>query len=67
LDFKTIQLVPQVGLAGEVYETNKQHGEKVVNTAGDILFSKFGFEVGKDKLSVGLTMLPINQNLSMAL
>jgi hypothetical protein len=38
--------------------------KKVVNTAGDILFSKFGFEVGKDKLSVGLTMLPINQNLS---
>jgi hypothetical protein len=50
---------------GEVYETNKQHGEKV-NTAGDILFSKFGFE-GKDKLSVVNAMLPINQNLSRAL
>jgi hypothetical protein len=41
-------------LAGEVYETNKQHG-KVVNTAGDILFSKFGLE---DKLSVVNAMLP---------
>jgi hypothetical protein len=38
----------------------------VVNTAGDILFSKFGFEVGKDKLSV-VNAIPINQNLSSAL
>ncbi|NRS90089.1 hypothetical protein HNQ02_003024 [Flavobacterium sp. 7E] len=65
LDLKSIQLVPQIGLAGEVYETNKQYGEKVLNTSGDILFSKFGFEIGKDKLSLGVNaMLPINQNLS---
>jgi hypothetical protein len=65
LDLKTVQLVPQVGFAGEVYETNKQYGEKVLNTAGDILFSKFGLEVGKDKFSVGINaMIPINQNLS---
>ena len=62
---KTVQLVPQVGFSGEVYESNKQYGEEVVNTAGDILFSKFGLEAGKDKFSVGFNaMLPINQNLS---
>lgn len=65
LDLKTVQLVPQIGIAGEVYESNKQHGGKVLNTAGDILFSKFGLEVGKDKFSVGINaMLPVNQNLS---
>jgi hypothetical protein len=32
---KTVQLV-QIGIAGEVYE-HKQYGEKVINTAGDIL------------------------------
>lgn len=65
LDFKSIQLVPQIGVAGEVYGENKQYGEGVHNTAGDILFSKFGFEIGKDKFSLGVNaMLPISQNLA---
>lgn len=65
LDLKSIQIVPQAGIAGEVYQTNKQHGLNVPNTAGDILFSKLGLEVGKDKFSMGINaMLPINQNLS---
>lgn len=65
LDFNTVQFVPQVGIAGEVYETNKQYGENVLNTVGDILFSKFGFELGKDRFSLGVNaMLPINQHLS---
>lgn len=64
-DLKSVQIVPQAGLAGEVYQTNKQYSLDVPNTAGDILFSKFGVEAGKDKFSVGLNvMLPINQNLS---
>lgn len=64
-DLKSIQIVPQAGLAGEVYQTNKQYNLDLPNTAGDILFSKFGVEAGKDKFSVGLNvMLPINQNLS---
>ncbi|MDA6068552.1 transporter [Flavobacterium sp. AC] len=64
-DLKSVQIVPQAGLAGEVYQTNKQYGLDLPNTAGDILFSKFGIEAGKDKFSVGLNvMLPINQNLS---
>lgn len=64
-DLKSVQLVPQAGLAGEVYQTNKQYSLGLPNTAGDILFGKFGIEAGKDKFSVGINaMLPINQNLS---
>lgn len=62
---KDVTLVPQLGFAGEVYETNYQYGQKVRNTEGDILFGKIGFEIGKDKFSFGAnTMLPINQNLN---
>lgn len=60
-----LNVVPQLGLAGEKYEDNKDHGENVPLTAGDILFGKMGVEVGFKKLSLGLnTMLPINQNLT---
>jgi len=62
---KTFALVPQIGIAGEVYGNNYQYKQQLRNTAGDILFGKFGIEVGKDKFSLGLnTMLPINQNLT---
>lgn len=58
-------IVPQIGIAGEVYADNYQHNQKLRNTAGDILFSKIGFEVGKDQFSFGANaMLPINQNLT---
>lgn len=64
-NLEAFQLVPQLGLAGEVYQTNKQHGLDLPDTAGDILFGKFGIEVGRDKFSLGINaMLPINQNLS---
>jgi hypothetical protein len=33
-------------LSGEVYQTNKQHNLDLPNTAGDILFGKFGIEAG---------------------
>ncbi|WP_166925466.1 transporter [Flavobacterium poyangense] len=60
-----LQLVPQLGLAGEVYQTNKQHGLNLPDTAGDILFGKFGIEAGRDKFSIGINaMLPVSQNLS---
>ncbi|MQP52216.1 MULTISPECIES: transporter [unclassified Flavobacterium] len=56
---------PQLGIAGEVYESNYQLGQKVRNTCGDILFGKIGFELGKEKLSFGANfMLPITQNLT---
>lgn len=58
-------IAPQLGFAGEVYQNNEQHKQIVRDTAGDILFGKFGFEIGKDKFSFGANaMLPINQNLT---
>lgn len=58
-------IAPQLGFAGEVYENNEQHKQIVRDTAGDILFGKFGFEMGKNKFSFGANvMLPINQNLT---
>lgn len=61
----TFSLVPQLGLAGEVYESNIQRGQELKNTEGNIVFSKIGFEMGKDKFSMGVNvMLPIHQNLN---
>lgn len=57
--------VPQLGIAGEIYEDNYQYNQKVRGTAGDILLSKIGFEIGRNRWSFGAnTMLPINQNLN---
>jgi hypothetical protein len=58
-------IVPQLGFAGEVYESNYSHKQFQKETAGDIVFGKFGFEIGREKLSFGANaMLPINQNLA---
>lgn len=57
-------LVPQLGLAGENYAANKQFGEELPDTEGDILFGKAGIEAGYQGFSVGINaMLPISQNL----
>ncbi|WP_317502346.1 transporter [Flavobacterium sp. DG1-102-2] len=57
--------VPQAGLAGEVYATNKQFDEDVPDTKGDVLFGKVGLEAGTGRFSVGVNgMLPIAQNLT---
>lgn len=58
-------LVPQLGIAGEVYAANEQYDEEVPDTAGDILFGKVGLEAGSGRFSVGINgMLPISQNLT---
>lgn len=65
LDLDSIKFVPQVGIAGEVYASNKQVQQDVIGTKGDVLFSKIGLEVGKENLSAGINfMKPINQNLT---
>lgn len=65
LDFESVKLVPQAGIAGESYKTNRQFGQDSPDTAGNIVFSKFGLEAGRDKLSVGINaMLPLSQNLT---
>jgi len=61
----SLSIAPQVGLAGEVYQSNYQHGLKLEDTSGDVLFSKFGIEIGKERFSLGVNYLaPVNQNLS---
>lgn len=65
LDLDAIKLVPQIGVAGEVYQSNQQFQQDVIGTKGDVVFSKFGFELGKENFSIGMNaMLPINQNLT---
>lgn len=60
-----LTLVPQAGLAGEVYATNRQYGLDVPDTAGNILLGKLGLEAGMGDFSVGINgMLPIAQNLT---
>lgn len=60
-----ISFVPQAGISGEVYGTNKQFQEDIRDTKGDIVFGKLGLEAGKDKFSLGINaMIPINQNLT---
>lgn len=60
-----LSFAPQMGFAGEVYESNSQYNQRVRKTSGDILFGKVGFEIGRDKFSFGANaMLPINQSLA---
>ena len=62
---ESFKIVPQAGIAGETYATNKIYGEDIRDTKGDILFGKVGIEAGKDRFSVGVNaMLPISQNLT---
>ena len=65
VNFNSIKFVPQLRLAGEVYAANKQVQQEVLETKGTILFSKFGFEIGLKKWSLGFnSLLPISQNLN---
>ncbi len=60
-----LQLVPQIGAAGETYQANQEFKEDVPYTKGDIFFGKLGIEAGYRKFSAGINvMLPINQNLT---
>lgn len=60
-----VSFLPFAGIAGEIYAENKNFGQPVYDTAGDILFGKIGFEAGYGRLSVGTNlMLPITQNLN---
>jgi len=60
-----VVLVPQLGVSGEVFQTNKQFDEDLKDTKGDALFGKIGIEIGFKKFGFGLNgMLPISQNLT---
>lgn len=59
------RLAPQLGLAGEVSAANRQYGQRLADTGGTVLFSKFGLEAGKGNFSVGANlMLPLAQRLN---
>ncbi|MEN9337008.1 MAG: hypothetical protein RLZZ500_1995 [Bacteroidota bacterium] len=61
---KNWTIAPQVGLNGEVYGHNVQHGQKLKATDGSVLFTKIGVETGFGKWSLGANiMLPLHQNL----
>ncbi len=58
-------IIPQGGIAGEIYASNELRGLEVRNTSGDILFGKIGVEIGKNKFSVGgHAFIPLQQNLT---
>jgi hypothetical protein len=60
-----INIAPQLGIAGETYQSNRQYEIELPNTSGEIIFGKLGFEAGKDKFSLGVNaLLPLVQNLS---
>lgn len=60
-----IKWVPQLGLAGEVNQGNRQYRQPVPNTAGQVLFARGGLETGWRDWSLGLNaMLPLSQDLS---
>lgn len=62
---EALSFAPQLGLAGETYESNYQHGIQLKETSGNALFGKIGFEVGRNSFSFGANaMLPIKQNLT---
>lgn len=65
IDRPKFSFVPQLGLAGEIYESNYQLGQRLRNTSGSIFLSRVGFELGKNKWSFGANaMIPIKQNLN---
>lgn len=62
--YKTV-LSGKIGLQGEVYDTNRQFGEALPNTAGSALYGKLGFEASYGKFSLGSeVMLPAYSNLA---
>jgi len=58
-------LSPQLGLAGEVSEGNRQYGQLVSKTSGNVFFGKIGVETGLKKWSAGAQfLLPLSQDLT---
>lgn len=65
IEKSALKMVPQIGVAGEVFESNRQFKQLVPDSSGDIVFGKVGFEAGRKNVSIGVNaLLPINQNLS---
>ena len=69
--FNTLYAVsfsPSIGIAGEIFEQNKQYNQPVSNTEGDVLFTQIGLHTTYNKWSFGANlMLPVQQNLNAGL
>lgn len=62
---KSVGITPSVGVAGERFAENLQYNQPIVNTKGDVLFSKFGVEASYTNWALGINaMLPLQQNLN---
>lgn len=62
---ENFSISPQLGVAGEVSESNRQYGQLVPKTSGSIVFGKLGVEAGMGKWSAGAQfLLPISQDLT---
>ena len=65
IEREKLTLVPQAGIAGEVYAANRQYDENVPDTKGNIVLGKLGLEAGAGNFSFGINgMIPISQNLT---
>lgn len=63
-----VSFSPSIGIAGEIFEENKQYDVPVNNTEGDVLFSQISLDISYKKWSFGANlMLPIYQNLNSGL
>ncbi len=62
---KSFSMTPVAGVAGEMYETNKEFGLDIANTKGTIFLGKFSLEASYSSCALGVvSMLPITQNLN---
>lgn len=60
-----VVFMPNLGIAGEVYQFNEEFSERVPSTEGTVLFAKGGLELAYKKWGVGIhTMIPLQQNLT---
>ena len=58
-------ITPIIGVAEEIYGTNKELGFDVADTKGDVFLGKLSVEASYNRYALGLTgMLPISQNLN---
>lgn len=59
-----LKVYPQIGIQGEQYDHNKINNVKVIDTEGNVLFGKTGFELSYNDWSLGVNYFtPIEQNL----
>ena len=60
-----LAMTPIIGVAGEHYEANKEYGQTVANTKGQVFLGRVSVEASYNRFALGLAgMIPISQNLN---